>query len=129
MPRSLTIKVADLILKADLNDTPTADAIWEALPLEGRANRWGEEIYFSIPVEMPTEPGAREEMHIGECAYWPGGKAFCIFFGPTPVSIKEEPRAYTAVNPFGLIQDGAALLAKVRDGAPIAIHAVENPRA
>ena len=127
MSRTLRIHVADLALEADLNDSPTAEAIWEALPLEGRANRWGEEIYFSIPVEMPTEPNAREVMQIGECAYWPGGKAFCIFFGPTPVSIEQEPRAYTAVNPFGLIQDGAALLAKVRDGEPIAIHAVEKP--
>ena len=99
MSRILRMYVADLALDAVLDNSPTASAIWDALPLEGRVNRWGEEIYFSIPVEIPTEPDAREEMQIGECAYWPGGKAFCIFFGPTPVSIKQEPRAYTAVNP------------------------------
>ena len=86
MRKRITITSGDILLEAELNDSPTSQAIWSVLPITGRASVWGDEVYFEIPVEMPQEPGARQDMEVGELGYWPVGRAFCIFFGPTPVS-------------------------------------------
>jgi hypothetical protein len=114
-------------LLARLDESPTALAIVEALPLQGTANRWGDEVYFTIPVYVDEAPDARQEMVVGELGYWPVGAAFCIFFGPTPVSVGPEPRAYSNVNPFGRIagDEGAArkLLSTVDDGQVIRVVA------
>lgn len=119
--RELTIDVAGLSLKAVLYDTPTADAIWKALPIEAAANVWGEEIYFDVDVSLPGEPDAREVVTVGALAYWPAGPAFCIFFGPTPVSTGDEPRAYSPVNVFGEIQGDATVLTSVAQGAQVTV--------
>ena len=79
---------------ANLNNTNTAVIIYDLLPLEGSANVWGEEIYFAIPANIKEETDAREIVEIGELGFWPVGSAFCIFFGPTPVSIDERPKAF-----------------------------------
>ncbi len=94
------IEAAGMQFEAHLNDRPTAQLILAALPLEGRANLWGEEIYFDIPVSAPLEPDARAEVEVGELGYWPAGRAFCIFFGPTPVSIDEKPRGQPGEHPW-----------------------------
>ncbi|MBI2132478.1 MAG: hypothetical protein HYT99_06645 [Candidatus Tectomicrobia bacterium] len=86
-------------------------------PIRGRASVWGEEIYFPIPLQALQEEGAREEMEAGEIAYWPPGSAFCIFFGPTPASTGDAPRAASPVNPLGRIEGDATLFKKVRPGA------------
>lgn len=121
MAREITIQAGPVIATATLADNATADAIWDALPLEGRVNRWGEEIYFDIRMPIERSPDARQVMEIGELAYWPGGTALCIFFGPTPVSQADEPRAYTDVNPFGRILGNAMVFAKVQDGETITV--------
>jgi hypothetical protein len=105
-----------------LNDSPTALRIWEALPIDGRANRWGEEIYFSIPVRAGGEPSAREDVDVGELGYWPPGSAFCIFFGPTPVSSGNKPRAASPVNILGRLTGDASLFRSVRDGDKVRIE-------
>ncbi|UCD41159.1 MAG: hypothetical protein JSV69_11290, partial [Chloroflexota bacterium] len=96
--KKITIKFEELTFQAQLNESPTAAEIWKQLPFESRVNTWGEEIYFEIPLDMPQEPDAREVVAVGELGYWPVGRAFCIFFGPTPVSTDEKPRAYSPVN-------------------------------
>ena len=78
----------------------TADAIWNALPIEARANRWGEEIYFSTNVRASLE-NAQEIVEVGDIAYWPPGKAFCMFLGRTPASTDDRPRAASGVNVLG----------------------------
>jgi hypothetical protein len=103
-----------------LNDTKTASAIWEALPIEGRANRWGDEIYFSIGLTLPPEEG-REVVAVGDLGYWPPGKAFCIFFGPTPASEGSEPRAASPVNVFGSVEGDATRFRGVRDGTRVTV--------
>lgn len=112
-------------LAASLDDSPTAVAISAALPLEGTANRWGEEIYFTIPVQVQEAPDARQDMDVGELGYWPVGAAFCIFFGPTPVSTDSTPRAYSNVNPFGRVDADEGVLkkalSKVKDGQVIRV--------
>jgi len=116
------ITAQNIKLEAELNDSPTSKKIFEALPIQGRANVWGEEIYFEIPVIMPQELDARQDMQVGEMAYWPTGRAFCIFFGPTPVSTDDQPRAYSPVNLLGRVSEDATLLKLVQDGEGVSIE-------
>ncbi len=103
MPSRIRIILENGELDAVLDDSPTAEAVRTALPLEGTVNRWGDEIYFTIPVTVDEAPDARQDMAAGELGYWPMGTAFCIFWGPTPASSGLLPRAYSNVNPFGKI--------------------------
>jgi hypothetical protein len=109
-------------LHAELNDSPTAKEIWEALPIEGRANIWGDEIYFEIPVTMGQESDARAGVEVGELGYWPVGRAFCIFFGPTPMSTDERPRAASPVNILGRVLGDATLFTSVKSGESVRIE-------
>ena len=110
MSKDITINVGGTVIEAELGDGPTAQKVWDALPIEARGNTWGDEIYFSIPVQAGEEPGAVPEVDEGDLAYWPPGPAFCIFFGPTPASAGDEPRAASAVSRFGRITGDATLL-------------------
>src|SRR5688572_257585 len=101
MGQAIRIRAGAVTLAAELNDTPTAQALLAALPITGRVNRWGDEIYFRIPVAQEEAGDARAVMEVGELAYWPPGQAFCIFFGRTPASSDERPRAASPVNPLG----------------------------
>ena len=121
MRKAIQIKVGDIELEAALNDSRTADAIWEILPLKARFNTWGDEIYFSIPVSIELENG-QELVEVGDLGYWPRGKAFCIFFGPTPMSKGEEVRPASAVTVFGKITGDSAVLRKVDSSAEIIIE-------
>ena len=108
---------------AQLDESVTASTVWAALPLESVANRWGDEVYFSVPVRLPEESGARQDMLVGELGYWPVGAAFCVFFGPTPVSDGPAPRAYSNVNPFGYVLGDSSVLRDVRDGDRVIVEA------
>jgi len=121
----IIIAVENLSLKAELLDTPTARKIAEALPLEGSVNVWGDEIYFSIPLTLDQEPDAGQDVEIGDLGYWPAGPAFCVFFGPTPVSTGEQPRAYSPVNVFGRVLDDPKQFKTVSNGASIKITPAE----
>jgi len=99
----------------------TAKAIWDALPFETRANTWGDEIYFSIPVKLGAEK-AQPTVELGDIGYWPPGQGFCIFFGPTPISHEGEIRPANPVNVFGKVKGDPKLLMKVRDGDKIRIE-------
>jgi hypothetical protein len=118
----ITISVNDILLEAKLGTSATAVKILEALPFESIVNTWGDEIYFTIPVAVQQEPDARAEVEIGELAYWPMGKAFCIFFGPTPVSRDDKPRAYSPVNVFGRVLGDATALKGITNGARIRVN-------
>ena len=124
--KKIRISAGEISAIAILNDGPTADAIWNALPIEGRANTWGDEIYFDIPVQLGEEEGASEVVQLGDLGYWPTGHAFCIFFGLTPVSRGDEIRAASAVNIFGHIEEEAAVFKKVSSGASIKVERIEG---
>ena len=119
--KTITISAGDVSLPAELNDSPTAQQVWDKLPIEGAANVWGDEIYFEIPVVADQAPDARAEDEVGELGYWPVGRAFCIFFGPTPVSSDERPRAYSPVNVLGRVLGDATLFRAVRGGQKVRI--------
>jgi uncharacterized protein len=110
--------------EAELNSSVTSEQVLKALPIEGRANRWGAEIYFSIPVNCEQEADAREAMQVGELAYWPPGKAFCIFFGPTPASDGDQPMAASAVNVIGGIIGDARGFGAVKSGEKVVIEKI-----
>ena len=116
------ITVAGKEFEAEFDDNETANAVAELLPIEASANVWGDEIYFEIPVSLAQKPDARAEVAVGTIAYWPPGSAMCIFFGPTPVSAGDTPRAYSPVNEFGRILGNATKLRGVRNGAPVSVE-------
>lgn len=118
--RTITITAGKITVTATLDAGRTADAIWNALPLEARASTWGDEIYFSIPVTCDPE-SPREVVEMGDLGYWPPGSAFCIFFGPTPASRDREIRPASPVNVFGRIQGDATVFKAVRSGTTVTI--------
>jgi len=122
MGKKIRIFVSDVEVEAELNEAKTAQLIWEALPIEGKANLWGEEIYFAIPVKAGLEMGSREVVSAGELGYWPTGHAFCIFFGPTPASRGDEIRAASAVNIIGNVLSDPKVLLRVKEGAKITLE-------
>jgi uncharacterized protein len=109
----IDIRVGALTMTAALYDTPTAQAIAKALPIEASFNTWGDEIYFAIPVAADLEDDAREVVEAGDLGYWPPGKAFCIFFGPTPASRSGEIRPASAVNLVGKVKGDASQFKQV----------------
>ncbi len=122
----INISVENLSIEAEMFETPTARKMIEALPLEGSVNVWGEEIYFNIKLHLELEPDAREDVPVGALAYWPAGPAFCIFFGPTPVSAGDQPRAYSPVNVFGRVSGDSGQFKTVSNGAVIKITRAES---
>lgn len=121
MSNRITITAGSVTVEAELNDSPTAQAIRDALPITGKANTWGDEIYFEIPVRVGQEPDARQDVEVGELGYWPAGHAFCIFFGPTPVSTGPKPRAYSPVNVVGRVLGDATVFRRVGDGEKVTL--------
>ncbi|MBW2062434.1 MAG: hypothetical protein JRI95_12870 [Deltaproteobacteria bacterium] len=117
----IVIEAGHLEVEAELFDTATARAIFEALPLEAAAHTWGDEVYFEIPVTAELDETAREVVQIGDLGYWPTGKAMCIFFGPTPISSPGEIKPASAVNIIGQVRGEAAVFKEVQAGARIKV--------
>jgi hypothetical protein len=122
MEKKIRILASDLKVEAELNESKTAQLIWEALPVEAKAALWGEEIYFAVPVKTGLEMGSRDVVSAGELGYWPTGHAFCIFFGPTPASRGEEIRAASSVNIIGKVLSDPKVFLKVREGAKVTLE-------
>ena len=122
MERTIKITAGTVEVFAALAVCATADAIWNALPLKSTAQTWGDEIYFDVPVHAGLDDTAREVVDKGDLGYWPSGPAFCIFFGPTPMSKGEEIRPASAVNVFGKIAGDLSVLKKVRSGSAIVVE-------
>ncbi len=99
----------------------TAKAILEALPILAKVNKWGDEIYFRIPVSLPEE-NAQQDVEIGDLGYWPQGNGFCIFFGRTPISTRNKPKAASPVNVFGRILEDPKVFRKTKSGEEIRIE-------
>jgi hypothetical protein len=122
MARRLRISAGSAAATAILDESRTAQAIWEALPLEAPAEIWGDEIYFPIPVALPEED-ARAVVSLGDLGYWPPGRAFCIFFGPTPASRnRSEIRPASPVNVFGRVEGDATVFTTVRGGTRVRLE-------
>ncbi|HEY7140168.1 MAG TPA: cyclophilin-like fold protein [Methylomirabilota bacterium] len=124
MTKALRIVAGPVSARATLDDSRTARAIWEALPIDAAAQTWGDEVYFAIPVSLP-EDDARDVVERGDLGYWPPGRAFCIFFGTTPASQGDECRAASPVNVFGRVDGDPAAFKAVRAGTRVRLERVE----
>jgi hypothetical protein len=123
MPTGIVIAVDDMRLQGYLDDSPTARALAEALPISGQAQLWGEEIYFPVPrVVADLDDTAAVVVNVGDLGYWPTGKAICIFFGLTPGSVPGEIRPASAVNLVGKVTDDPCCLNLVKAGALVRIE-------
>ena len=122
MPTEIIITLKGITIHAELLDTPCAKAIANVLPVEARPNEWGDEFYFTIPVEMPLDETATKKVKVGDIGYWPPGNALAIFFGPTPLSSGTDPVPASEVNLVGRITDDAALLRKAKGAVKIRIE-------
>ncbi len=121
MNRNILISAGALTFEGELFDSPTADAVWNMLPHTAKVHTWGDEIYFTVPVQVELEEDAVEVVAAGDLGYWPSGPAFCIFFGPTPISTAGEIRPASAVNIFGKLGGDLALLKNVGSGSEVTI--------
>lgn len=104
----------------------TAKAFYSSLPIEGRANLWGEEIHFRMPIGVNKE-NPRVAVEIGEIAIWIESPSFCLFFGKTPASTKKEILAYSEVNVIGKVEGNPEVFKKVKPGDVIRIKKVSQP--
>lgn len=101
-------------------DTPTAQAICAALPIQSEVRTWGQEIYFEAPVEAALEADARDVVEAGEIAFWVEGQCIAVGFGPTPASRGDEIRLAAAVNIWGHAGDVHGFAACL-SGDPVAV--------
>jgi len=122
VPRAIRITAGAVTLDAELNDSKSAAAIAAALPIEAKAQTWGDEIYFDIGLTLAGE-SPQEVVALGDLGYWPPGQAFCIFFGPTPMSRGDEIRPASAVNVVGRVVGDARAFKPVRAGSRVRIEA------
>ena len=120
--KTISITVNNITLAAELDDNPTAQRIWDALPIEFDGSLWGDEIYGAIPVSAEQASNARADVEIGELGYWPPGNAFCIFYGPTPASSGDRPRAASPVNIVGRITDDATILRQITSSPQVRLE-------
>jgi hypothetical protein len=120
----IRITIGKLSVEGELNDTPTAAKVAAALPIRASFNTWGDEIYFSIPVASELDESAREEVAMGDLGYWPTGKAFCIFFGETPMSPPGKIIPASAVNIIGKVSGDATRFKEVMNQREVLIEAV-----
>ena len=121
MSHKIRIRAGNIDLQAELNNTKTATALYDILPLEGKANTWGEEIYFPIPLDLEIEDG-KEIVEMGNLGYWPDGNSLCIFFGPTPASRKNEIRAASPVTVIGRLTGNPRLLKQISAGTMVIVE-------
>ncbi len=122
MGQAIRIKAGEIELTAELNDSKTAQALAAILPFSGKANRWGDEIYFKTAVSETADQDARTIMEVGELAYWPPGQAFCILFGPTPASNDDRPQMASDSNPIGRVTGDATVLRNVAGGTEVVVE-------
>ena len=120
--REVVIRAGEVIVRARLLNTPTAERIWAALPIYGSAQTWGAEVYFQAPLTSAREPGARDVIKPGEIAFWPDGDAIAIGFGPTPISrTKKEIRLASPCNIWAQALDDVTAFKGVHAGEDISV--------
>ena len=124
--RKIKIKAGRVELRVELLDTPTADAVYAALPIQSRASTWGDEVYFATPVSVDREPDARDVVQRGEIAFWVEGDSIAIGFGRTPVSRGEEIRLAARTNIWGRALDDVKKLKTVKSGDAVSVTTVDD---
>ena len=122
LERKIIISTEKLRMEAILVEGSSADIFWNTLPITGRANTWGDEIYFNVNLQIPLDDNASDIVESGDIAFWPPGSAFCIFFGRTPASLGDEVRAASAVNVLGKIDGDEREFRSVPSGEEVRLE-------
>ena len=125
MERKIKIKVGKIEVLAQFNDSKIAGLIWETLPISASVNTWGDEIYFSIPIKAKLEK-AVDTVEKGDLGYWPEGKCFCIFFGPTLISSGNEIKPASSVEIIGKLGGNPEEFRKVSSGETIILKKLKE---
>lgn len=120
--KKIKIIIEDITLTAELLETPTAEKVYNSLPITSEVTTWGDEIYFPVPFPCDLEDDAKQVVDLGDICFWTTGKSIAIFFGPTPISEADEPRAYEPVNVFAKINEDPKALKKIKDNQTIKIE-------
>ncbi len=123
--RKLKMIIGSVELSAQLYDTPTADAIYNSLPIESEAHTWGEEVYFSTPIKVIRESNATDVVDAGELAFWVEGNSIAIGFGRTPISVGDEIRLAAKTNIWGCALQPVDALRAARDGDPVKLERID----
>jgi len=124
--RKLRMQIGSVAIDAEVFDTPTGNALYDALPFAATASTWGDEVYFSTPVTITREPDARDVVTAGELAFWVEGSSIAIGFGPTPISQGNEIRLAAPTNIWGRALSDVSHLSVIRDGAPIQVERLDD---
>ena len=125
MGKKAKITAGEVVMEMEFNDSETALAVRDVLPIKACGNTWGDEIYFSIPVVCELED-PKEVVALGDIGYWPSGNAFCIFFGKTPASRGDEIRPASAVNIIGKLLGNPEEFKKVKSGSEVTIERLQD---
>jgi uncharacterized protein len=125
----LRISSGKLALEAELRDTPTTQALAEALPFEATAQTWGEEVYFTTPVSAKLEPDARQVVEPGTVCFWTEGDALALPYGRTPISTDERPKLAARCNVLGQLVGDAGALASIKSGQKIRVERADAAKA
>jgi len=123
--QKIKISSGNVLLTASLLDTPTAKSIYEKLPIESRAQTWGDEVYFEVPINVEREPSAKDVIEPGEIAFWVEGRCIAIGFGRTPISLKNEIRLAAKTNIWATTSEDVKQLSAVRPGQKIRIEKLD----
>jgi hypothetical protein len=119
--RAISIRIGDIALAAELNESKTARLVWDALPIEANGQTWGEEVYFKIPVDADLEE-PRATVEPGDLGYWPTGHAFCIFYGKTPASADDDIVPASPVDVIGRVTSDLAILEGITDPGRVRVE-------
>jgi hypothetical protein len=126
MPTPIVLKIDSLLLSGELFDTAAGRAMAEALPIECRWSRWGEEYYGTTRPSFGVYPGESTDlMEVGDLAYHAESGWFCLFFGPTPASRGAEPRAAVPVQKVGRIRGGWSAVRALPDSIQATVQAAD----
>ncbi|MFL2664751.1 MAG: cyclophilin-like fold protein [Dehalococcoidia bacterium] len=126
MSKKIKISSENFHTTATLNNTKWADYLYKNLPIEGSSQFWGDELFFSTPINMEEDADSLEVVNIGDIAFWPPGSAFCIFWGPTPMSRDEEIRPVSKVNLLGSIDSQLLKIKDINAGNKMVISRFED---
>lgn len=119
--KPVRVKIGDITLEAELNDSKTAGLVWAALPFEANGQTWGDEIYFRVPVSAELED-PKSVVRLGDIGYWPPGSAFCIFYGRTPASGEEDIVPASPVDIIGRITSDVLVLKGVAEPGRVRVE-------